>query len=281
MAYRDRAAGWKHAKLTGHKNEELAKQLLAQNTVYAHSFVQRIGCSGGIIATQVGGLHETNVVSVNGGRKTKSKTDLKVWLENGKELNISIKKSLGGQVYFVGAGLFIDTFERQFGKEIPEKVQRAIGLFWNNASDAEEIIKEYGDDSNEKEYSLQLRHRSLNATTLLNYSKELYNDLLCWFIQNAYEITALCFSMGAAADDKEWSQYIWYINLLSENSVDDIFSIEQICLAAQRVAQYETYYSSKNGGTTIQLPFGFVQWHQGKLQFHHNYGKIKMLISGE
>lgn len=39
-------------------------------------------------------------------------------------------------------------------------------------------------------------------------------------------------------------------------------------------------YGTKNGGSTIQLPFGFVQWHSprkvipGNLQFHHSYDKM-------
>ena len=31
------------------------------------------------------------------------------------------------------------------------------------------------------------------------------------------------------------------------------------------------------GGTTIKLPFGFVQWHQGQIQFHHNLDLIKKI----
>ena len=40
----------------------------------------------------------------------------------------------------------------------------------------------------------------------------------------------------------------------------------------------ETFFGTTNGGTTIQLPFGFVQWHQHQMQFHHNYYKIKILL---
>ena len=41
-----------------------------------------------------------------------------------------------------------------------------------------------------------------------------------------------------------------------------------------------TEYGNVGGGTTIQLPFGFVQWHSptkkipGDMQFHHNHEKI-------
>lgn len=279
MEHRDRATGWQHAKLSGHKNEDLVKSLLDNDPKYAQSVLYRLDLQGeSIRETSIGGLHETNVPSVTGKRKTKSKTDLKIFLESGKEINISIKKSLGGQVYFVRAGIFIETFESQFKKSIPEPVKRAINLFWAAADDAIPIIAQYADRSNEKNYNLQIRHASLNATTLKAYDESLYNDLLDWFTENSYELTALSFAMGAVRDQEEWSDFVWYINLLEENDVDAIFSIPELCKAAASVAAEETYYSAANGGTTIQLPFGFVQWHQGQLQFHHNYDKINNLL---
>lgn len=279
MEPRDRATGWQHAKLSGHKNEALVKQLLDNDSDYAQSVLYRLGHPiDKIKATSIGGLHETNVPSVTGNRKTKSKTDLKLFLESGEDVKISIKKSLGGQVYFVRAGIFIDTFEAQFKKSIPESVKRAINLFWAAADDAISIIAQYADRSNKKNYDLQIRHASLNATTLKAYDASLYNDLLNWFTENAYELTALSFAMGAVRDQEEWSDFVWYINLLEENDVDAIFSIPALCKAAANVASRETYYSATNGGTTIQLPFGFVQWHQGQLQFHHNFNKVTDLL---
>ena len=278
MEHRDRATGWQYAKLSGHKNEDLVKELLDKNSDFQCKFLCRINrATSRIINTSIGGLHETNVPSVN-GRKTKSKTDLKVFLDTDEVVNVSIKKSLGGQVYFVRAGLFIDTYEKQFGVNIPTDVQRAINLFWAAADDAVSIIKEYGDRSSSKNYDLQLRHKSLNTTTLSAYDEHLYDTLLGWFTDNAYELTKLSFSMGAVRDRNEWSDFVWYINLLGENDTDDIFFIEDVCNAAQEVARKETYYGTSYGGTTIQLPFGFVQWHQGQLQFHHDYGKLNNLL---
>lgn len=278
MEHRDRATGWQHAKLSGHKNEDLVKDLLDSDRSFQQHFLNRISRSNATIKeTSIGGLHETNVPSVN-GRKTKSKTDLKVYLSSNEVVNISIKKSLGGQVYFVRAGLFIDTFEKQFDAKIPADVQRAIHLFWAAADDAVEIIEKFGDRSNKKNFDLQMRHESVNATTLKAYDKHLYDVLLEWFTDNAYELAKLSFSMGAVRDSKEWSDFVWYVNLLGENDTDDIFFIEDICNAVQEVASEETYYGSSFGGTTIQLPFGFVQWHQGQLQFHHNYDKLKNIL---
>lgn len=278
MEHRNRATGWQYAKLSGHKNEDLVKIRLDTDEVFATSLLKRINRPNfHIVRTTIGGLHETNVPSVN-GRKTKSKTDLKVYLDTNEVINISIKKSLGGQVYFVRAGLFIDTFEKQFNVKIPLDVQRAISLFWAAADDAVDIIKEYGDQAITKNYDLQLRHKSLNATTLKTYNKHLYDVLLQWFTDNAYELAKLSFSMGAVCDSKEWSDFVWYINLLGENNTDDLFFIEDICNTVRKVAKDETYYGSSYGGTTIQLPFGFVQWHQGQLQFHHSYDKLVKLM---
>ena len=278
MANRDRATGWQHAKITGHKNEDLVKKLLDSNEEFRKDFLSRIkNNNNSIINTSIGGLRETNVASVN-GKKTKSKTDLKVYLNDKKIINVSIKKSLGGQVYFVRAGIFIDTFEKQFDKPIPKNVKRAINLFWKAADDAVSIIEEYSDKTNVKHYDLQIRHKSLNASTLERYDKNLYNALIQWFIDNAYEIAKLSFSMGAVKCVDEWPHFIWYINLLNENNTDDILNIDDICIATKNNAENETHFSSTNGGTTIQLPFGFVQWHQGQLQFHHNYDKLKNIV---
>ncbi|MBQ9968438.1 MAG: hypothetical protein IJO88_06935 [Oscillospiraceae bacterium] len=278
MEHRDRATGWQHAKLSGHKNEDLVKDLLDTDRTFQNSFLERVHrASAKIVKTSIGGLHETNVPSVN-SRKTRSKTDLKVYLDTNEVINVSIKKSLGGQVYFVRAGLFIDTFEKQFDIKIPSDVQRAIKLFWAAADDAVEIIERHGDRRNAKNYALQIRHESLNATTLKAYDEDLYNALLNWFTDNAYELAKLSFSMGAVRDRDEWSDFVWYINLLGENDTDDIFFIEDVCEAVRAVAHKETCYGSSYGGTTIQLPFGFVQWHQGQLQFHHDYSKLCQLL---
>ena len=277
--HRNRAQGWKHAKLSGHKNENLIKHFLDTDEKCREGFLKRTNCENEkIIATSIGGLKEKSVESVIGKRKTKSKTDLKIYLENERVVNVSIKKSLNGQVYIVRCGIFIEVFEKQFNKEIPDSVKRAINLFWSGALDASEIIEEYADKNNIESYELQMRHKSLNATTLEAYDENLYNILLNWFIENSCEIAKLCFSMGAVKEKTEWSEYVWYKNLLDENDVDEIFSIEKICNVIQKYAKQETYYGAKNGGTTIQLPFGFVQWHKKQMQFHHDFEKIKKLL---
>lgn len=281
MYGRNRSEGWKYAKLSGHENEELVKELLDTNERYAQDFLQRINLDDKtLVKTSIGGLHEHDVDSVC-GRKTKSKTDLKLYFADETFVNISIKKSLSGQVYFVRAKNFIDTFEKQFNKEIPESVCRAIYLFWAAAPDADSIIESYADRTKAFDYNMQIRHKSLNADTLKRYDEKLYHDLLQWFKENVYELTYLCFATGAVQDKDEWSDFVWYKNMLGENDVDAVFDVAKISKAASRASADEVYYGASNGGTTIQLPFGFVQWHQKQLQFHHNYTKVRLLLENE
>ncbi len=280
MENRNREEGWQYAKLSGHKNELLIKELLENDSKYSINFLKRINRKNiNIKEVVIGGLHETNFPSVN-ENKTKSKTDLKIFLENREIINISIKKSLAGQVYLVSSEIFIKTFEKQFNKIIPDNVKKAINLFWaGNPKEALPIIENYADKSKKEFYDSQIRHQSLNATTLKRYSSDMYDELLNWFYNNISEITKLSFSMGAVAVQNEWSDYIWYKNLVDHGvTIDAIFSIDELCNAIKHLSCHYICYGEKNGGTTIQLPFGFVQWHQSKLQFHHNYEKIANII---
>jgi hypothetical protein len=43
MTNRNRAQGWQHAKLSGHKNEDLIKRLLDTDIEYAQEFLYRLG----------------------------------------------------------------------------------------------------------------------------------------------------------------------------------------------------------------------------------------------
>lgn len=279
IGQRNRSTGWKHAKLSGHENEDRVKQLLDHGG--ASLLLNRVGCESDIIVqSSVGGLHEKRVAGVL-GKKTKSKTDLKVFLGSGKQVNISIKKSLGGQIYFVRISTFFEVFETQFNKAIPPNVKRAMELFWAGADDAPAIIEQWGDKGQKKSYDLQLRHRSLNAETLKRYNYELYESMLQWFQENIYELSKLSFAMGAVANEQEWSTFVWYKNMLGEHKVDDLFYIEDIAKQSVREAHTQICYGHENGGTTIQLPFGFVQWHQKKMQFHHNYWKVLALCASK
>ena len=276
MNGRNRAEGWKHAKLSGHENEALVEAVTEKDG----SLQERIlscGKKQGIEVVKIdfGGLKETDVDCILGG-KTKSKTDMHLYLKDNSSINISIKKSAGGQVFLIGVDRFIEGFEKQFKKVIPVNVKRAISLYWGTASDTKTIAEEYGGAN----IAYELRKHRIVKETLDRYDSALSKALIDWFNDNILEIFDFCFSMGLATNESDWANIIWYRNELVENDMDDLYYIEDIKKKLTQTAEY----GNKTGGSTIQLPFGFVQWHSprkiipGCMQFHHSYEKIKKLM---
>ena len=98
-----------------------------------------------------------------------------------------------------------------------------------------------------------------------------------WFDENKGLIADFCFSKGLAANKEDWAEYVWYINLLGEDDFDVIYPINDIVKAVD-LSSDMVLYGNRQGGTTIQLPFGFVQWHLEQIQFHHNLDKIVEII---
>lgn len=108
---RNRAEGWQHAKVTGHENERLVAELTKSDIDIQKRLLQCAHIADAKVEkVEYGGLCETDVDCVLGG-KTKSKTDMWLFLSNGKRLNISIKKDEDGQVFLIGIDRFIKGFE--------------------------------------------------------------------------------------------------------------------------------------------------------------------------
>lgn len=272
---RDRASGWKHAKLSGHKNEELVCNLLKTDATTQARLkkVAQVPAEVQLVSCDYGGLCETDVASVLGG-KTKNKIDLTAEFTGGKRLGISVKKSLGGQVYLIKDESFRRGMEKQYKITIPAEIQRAIQLFWGSAADVEAIIEQFSHEPAVKIYELR-KHR-LTAQTLKNYDPALYEGLLEWFKENIYNITDFCFSRGLALSPDERATVIWYKNMLGEHTEDAMYDIADLC-AKVAAHKAEIAYGTRGGGTVINLPFGFVQWHQDSMQFHHQYKCIAKL----
>lgn len=233
---------------------------------------------GEIASATVGGLRETDVISVFGD-KTKSKTDLTIVLKDGNTVNISIKKSWGGQVYLIGVDRFIAGFEKHFDKEIPAQIKELLYIYFYGSPKTDSLLNDAKVIANETAalVSYQKKHNRLVWTSLYNWDKSKADSLLQWFKDNISEIAEYCFARGLAKDKKDWAQYVWYINLLGEDDFDEIFSISDIKSAMSSHLD-EVCPSSQNGGSTTQLPFGFVQWHQQKMQFHHSLEKLSEFV---
>ena len=174
---RDRATGWKHAKLSGHENESDVEQLFKDDNFRA-AFSKRLGI-GEIESATVGGLRETDVLSVFGD-KTKSKTDLTIILKDGNTVNVSIKKSWGGQVYLIGVERFIDGFEKQFKKTIPSQIKELLYIYFYGSPQTDSLLNNPKVISGETQslVSYQKRHNRLVWTSLYNWDKGKADSLL-------------------------------------------------------------------------------------------------------
>lgn len=275
MSTRNRTEGWQHAKRSGHENEKLVAELTAQNVNVQQKLLSCANLHNVYIqSVKYGGLYETDVDCILGG-KTKSKTDMWIYLSNGKKLNVSIKKDEGGQVFLISIDRFIKGFELQYKKKIPNYVKRAISLYFGSADDTLDIVKKYGGINK----NLENRKHRLVADTLKAYDRELYDRLLQWFNDNISDLFDFCFAKGLSSNADDWAHIVWYKNLIGENEFDKMIYLPHLQNRIPHTAEYGT----KNGGSTIQLPFGFVQWHSpskaipGKLQFHHNFSKVGLL----
>ena len=90
-----------------------------------------------------------------------------------------------------------------------------------------------------------------------------------------------CFERGLGADKKYWAHFIFYLNLVEEITIDNKFNINDIFLKYKNLTlaqKNKIAFGDRNGGTTITLPFGSVQWHLGQLQYRHD---INSLLSSE
>lgn len=273
---RTRATGWQHAKLSGHENESDVANLF-NNLDFKIAFQKRLNLKE-IESVSVGGICETNVLSVFGD-KTKSKTDLTIFTKDGSNINISIKKSKGGQVYLISVDRFISGFEKQFEKPIPQEIKELLYIYFYGSPQTEKLLKNERiiKDESIDIISYQKKHNRLVWKSLYNWDDAKANLLLNWFKTNIGEIAEFCFSRGLAAKKEDWAQYVWYINLLGEDNFDEIYSIDDLKSVLNCHTDY-VFPSLQNGGSTTQLPFGFVQWHQCKIQFHHSKQKIFDII---
>lgn len=273
MAQRNRSEGWEHAKRTGHENERLVAELTKSDPSIQRRLLTCVHMENEtIVQVEYGGICEKDVECVFSGEKTKSKTDMWLYLSSGKRINVSIKKDDSGQVFLIGIDRFIHGFELQYHKTIPTEVKRAIQLYFGSAYDVPEIIRQYAT----KNISLQTRKHRLVADTLKAYNPNLASLLISWINANIRELFDYCFSRGLAKQPTDWAHIVWYRNMLGEFDFDTMINIAE----AQNAFLLPAVYGPRNGGSTIQLPFGFVQWHSprkiipGNIQFHHDYDKI-------
>ena len=89
------------------------------------------------------------------------------------------------------------------------------------------------------------------------------------------------FAAGAVADRTHWSDVLWYKNLVDQggDGLDYMVSIKDVMRALEQNGDSNVVCKGpKNGGSTLQLPFGHLQYHLRQLEFYQQMKKIQTLL---
>jgi hypothetical protein len=280
---RNRAQGWRHAKLDGHANEkEFAEALIADSDFIAEiqqSILEKVPT--GSPAVKVDGNKQVSSIL---GDLTVSKVDLSIEWPGGEVANISLKKSESGQVWMVTVPRFFAAMEHHLGAKIETSVKTGISLFigGSNLSNYEDFYASALAHNKAKlpKIAKQEEHQKrLMASSIALHYKSIWEETLDFFNDNIGLITKLSFSQGLASSAKDYADVVIYNKVLAGQNV---FLIKELVESAQaEVLISPIVPGPMNGGSTLLLPTGFLQMHhpQGEnlLQFHHQYKKVSIL----
>lgn len=234
-------------------------------------------------SAEAGGKHAKQEKSVLGGF-TAGKTDVAVYWKNGTRTNVSIKKRAAGQAYLVTVRNFISAYQAQYHVVIPSAVVRALELFIGEATDSKRILDATDisvDTTGVRALEHKHNHR-LVFDVIYNYDARMANGLLAWLKDEIVRVFEISFAAGAVADRAEWSDVLWYKNLVNAegDGLDYMVSIKQVMLALQKNGKNNVVEKGpKNRGSTLQLPFGHLQYHQKQLEFYQQMKKIQALLN--
>lgn len=270
-------------KISGHRNEEMIAEELNKKKEFCAHFCQRVGRDKDDFSEAVAdGKNALKVTSVIGG-KTTEKTDVRVKWKSGGITNISLKKDAAGQVYLVSARNFVAAYKAQYNASVPKEVCRALELFIGKAADSRRILEATDlivDGAESRAIACSQNFR-LMFDVIHAYDSNMASALLDWMKTCIPNICELCFSAGAVKDREKWADVLWYKNLVDADGqgLDFLVSIKQVILALKENGDKNIVERGpKNAGSTIQLPFGHLQYHQEKLEFYQQLKKIRILL---
>lgn len=271
-------------KISGHKNEEMIAEALNKNIAFRTHFCERIGMNASdFVAATAGGRHAPQVESIIGG-KTAEKTDVRIMWQGGALTNISLKKDTAGQVYLVTVRNFVAVYEAQYNVTVPDKVRRALALFIGEAEDSKAILDATDlsvDGEKVRSIAYEQNHR-LVFEVIRNYDANMASMLLDWLKKQIASVCELCFSAGAVKDRDKWANVLWYKNLVDADGqgLDFLVPISRVVSALVKNGDKNIVERGpKNAGSTIQLPFGHLQYHLKQLEFYQQLKKIQSLLS--
>ncbi len=237
----------------------------------------------GFVAATAGGENASLEESIIGG-KTPGKTDVVVMWKGGYFTNISVKKSAAGQVYLVTAKNFVAAYSAQYHTTVPKNVAHALALFIGEAVDSKAILEatDLAVDGEKMRGQARRHNFRLMFDVLRAYDSVMAEALLRWLKDKIVSITELCFAAGAVKDRDRWAHILWYKNLVDSEGqgLDYMIPIKNLLAALEKNPEMNVVERGPlNAGSTIQLPFGHLQYHKRQLEFYHQLTKIQKLLA--
>ena len=276
---RNRSEGWKHAKLDGHGNENRVAGALPSDK----SFISDIGSlnlgktlSGKPKAIDIG---QTQVKTIFGDHQL-PKPDIVLEWCNHVRTNLSVKKSSSGQVWLVTFERFLEIYKHHSRTEVDANAAKALALFIGGNDNLAKYRSDFLSALNAskvatpKIYEQELHQNRLSASSISRSFPVCWQELIDFFRDNIGLISELAFARGATESKEMWAEVVLYT--LPDGS-RSIFSIADIASRSQLANKSKITAGPKNGGTTIILPFGFLQMHKNSIQFHHQHASLKNL----
>jgi hypothetical protein len=277
---RNRSEGWRHAKLDGHANERQFAESLIKNREFISTIekhLMKISPKGSPEISVDGSKHVESIF----GDKTTSKVDLALNWKDGQQINISLKKSNSGQLWLISVPRFISAIEYHLKRKVDLNVRIGISLFigGSNLSNYESYFNKaltFNKEKNPRIAEQEIHQSRLVAKSIETCFPSEWESTLNFLNSNIGLITKLSFAQGLARFEKESADVIIYNKAADGKSVFPISKIIKDSIALTQLNPITA--GPKNGGSTLQLPTGFLQMHhpQGDnlLQFHHQYKKI-------
>lgn len=235
----------------------------------------------------VGKLLSRYAPCVVGSSLTQTKSALRIFWKDGTFSNFIVKKSKPAHICLKKVESFILEFEAQFRKEIPPVVKEALLLFIGRHPRQREILRSIpvnyvGDkvrDNIERTY-----HNRLTLASMYGYNETMADSLLEWFRANSSDLFLYCFSLGGVKEKADAADFLWYH---SSNEAESDFEIIDLKKLANKLriiprAQLSPMVGPRDAarvGSTIDLPFGNLQYHEDALEFRHDKDKIHNLIN--
>lgn len=235
---------------------------------------------GSPVAVLGGGSNAKQIEDIFGG-STNGKPDLSVRWDDLPIVNLSIKKSLSGQVFLTSVERFVVGYEYHFSDKVPLNVEKMLHLFIGTDGERCDLVMRgrnylgpvhHGGDLQEKH-----QHRILAVTLSKHFPKD-WRSTLDWVQLNAGRIAEFSFSRGYARNQVDFATHLWYFSGdKCSNAIDCLIPVREVVKFSNKFGS-ESIAGPKNGGSTIQFPFGFLQMHAPKgenlLQIHHQFKKL-------